>query len=1024
MQTTHSKIRLFSSCAAISIAACASSALAQDQEAAGDSLELESEAEAETEDNRIVVTGSRIVSESAASTQPLQTLSAETIELSGVTNIQDLLLENPAFGAPTFARTNNAFGVTGTGVATVDLRNLGVARTLVLINGRRVVGGLAGTNTVDLNVIPTQFIGQIDILTGGASSLYGSDAIAGVVNFVYRNDLEGLNLEGRYGITERGDAEDYRLNATYGGTIDDGRGRFMLHAGYTNQGQLLSRERENTRVDDIDLFLLSGDPDDFGTESIPFFSSFPPQGRFDILGTSGNGDDFTFGPDGVLQPCFSANATPTCTAFDGSPASGPNGFNRQQFRTLASPVERYVFAGTADYEISNGVTAFLEGTYVKTQSARLIEPFASSSGGTNALFPATGRAPIETRVLVDGDEDGVPDGFDLLVNPFVPQEIVDASSDIDGDGLRDLGFVRRLLEVGERTNDTTRDFFRVVAGLQGELADGRFRWDASYNYGQTTENQRSSGQINVANFRQAFAAITDSDDLDGDGDVTDVVCADAAAHAEGCAPVNIFGQGAITPEALAYIEAPGTFQTDIQQQVFQANISGDLFEIWGGPVGIATGVEYREESSLSDFDTLTNQGLNAGNQIPDTEGEFDVVEGFVELRVPILSDVPFFETLELAGAVRLSDYSTVGTVTSWNGQVLWAPIEDVRLRATYSRAVRAPNIGELFAAQSQTFPPGLSDPCVGIGATGGGVLGETCRSFAGVSENIAANGTFTLNQADIQGISGFSGGNPDLFEETADTLTIGLVVNPRSINALRNLTLTVDYFNIEVEDVIALPVRSFTLDQCFNQGNQNFCNLVTRRAVGDSTNSAGSIEFVNATQNNGALFATEGIDVTAQYRVGLDGLGLANSNLNLSVAYTHLINLDFAQAEDAPVNPAAGEVGSAEDRFTATALFDLDGIRWGWTGTYIGPSTEDDQFCQLFSLDAGCFRQNAEFNLDTQISFDIEELQVFAGVDNVLDNDAPNLLTQTTFNAISTDTAAGVYDILGRRYYAGLRMNF
>ena len=1030
MRFISTKTAFLGSCAGVALAALSAPAHAQeppskDDDVAGPEVSADGELTlASADDRTIVVTGSRILSDAAASSQPLQVIDRESIALSGVTNIQDLLLENPAIGAPTFARTNNAFGVTGTGVATVDLRNLGTTRTLILVNGRRVVGGRPGTGVVDLNTIPTQFVGRIDLLTGGASSLYGSDAVAGVVNFVYRDDLDGLEVTGRYGITEQGDARDYRLNATFGGELAGGRGRYMLHGGYTDQGQLLSRERSNTQVDDVSLFLFTGDPADFATPVEPFFSSFPPQGRFDVLGTSSSADDFTFGPTGVLQPCFSANGTPTCTAVDGTPASGPNGFNRQNFRTLASPVQRYVFAGTSEYDITDSVTAFMEATYVKTTSARIIEPFPSSSGGSNGLFPSTGRAPIETRVPVDNDGDGIPDVFEVRLNPLVPDAIVAAASDIDGDGLRDIGFTRRLLEVGERTNDTTRDFFRIVAGLQGELADGRFRWDLSYNYGQTTENQRSAGALNVPNFQNAFRAITDVDDVDGDGDTTEAICADADARANGCVPVNIFGQGAITPEALAYIDAPGSFQTDITQRVFQGNISGSLFDLPGGPVGVATGFEYREESSLADFDALTNQGLNASNQIPDTQGEFDVLEGFVEVRLPVLADIPGIEYLELAGAARVSDYSTVGSVFSWNGQLVYQPIEDVRFRATYSRAVRAPGIAELFSAQSQTFPPGLTDPCVGIGASGGGTLGEVCRSFPGVNANIAANGVFTLNQADIQGISGFNGGNPNLFEETADTLTIGMVVNPRSIDALRNLTLTIDYFDIEVEDVIAAPSRPFTLDQCFNQGNQNFCSLVTRRAQGDSTNSAGSIEFVNATQANGALFTTEGIDFTAQYSTGLDGIGLEDARLSASIAYTRLIDLSFFQAPDAPVNPIDGEVGAAKDRFTASTTLQLGGLRWGMTGTFIGESTEDDVFCNNNGLEPGCLVQGAEFNLDTQISYDIEPFNVFFGIDNVFDNDPPVLLNGTSFNATSTDTAAGIYDIFGRRYYAGFRFAF
>ncbi|MEP0393042.1 MAG: TonB-dependent receptor [Erythrobacter sp.] len=988
---------------ALGLALAASPAFAQDAETSTDDGAEQGEA--------IIVTGSRIASATVTSAAPLQVVDSQAIADSGITNIQELLLENPAFGTPALSRTNSAFLTSGTGVATVDLRDLGSDRTLVLINGRRVVAGLPGSSTVDLNMIPTQFVERVDVLTGGASALYGSDAVAGVVNFVYRQDFEGIEANAQYGITEEGDDNRYQANVTAGVNSGDGRGNILVHFGYSNEEGLLSRERENTFTDDFDLFRLTGDPADFGTSSAPFFSSGPPQGRFDVNGSATSADDFTFDPaTGVLRPCFSANGG-TCnapgTAFDGQ-AIGPDGFNRQFFRTLAVPVERYLFSTAGRYEFVDGVDFFFEGTYSKTSSSREIEPFFLSSGD---IFQSDGRVPIE-------DANG-------NINPLVPADIVAASQDNNGDGLRDFSFIRRIVEFGPREGSTDRDTFRFVVGFNGSLFDDQFTWDLSYNYGTTTENQRSSGQINTVNARLALNAITDTMDLDGDGSTTDAICADADARADGCVPFNVFGVGSITPEQLAYLNAEGSFQTDITQQVVQGNISGSLFDLPAGPVGIAGGFEYRRETSEEDLDALTNAGLNAGNAIGDTEGQFDVIEGYVEVRVPILADTPFFELLEVGGSVRVADYSTVGTVTSYSGTGTWQPVEDIRFRGTYSRSVRAPNVGELFSAQSQTFPSGLTDPCTGIGATGGGATGDNCRADAGVAANIAANGIFTLTQPDIQGISGFNGGNPNLFEETADTFTVGAVITPRSINALRNLTITADYYDIEITDVIASSPRQFTLDQCFGEGNQAFCDLVIRRQVGDGQNSAGSIEFINAFSSNGAVLETRGLDITASYRTGLDGLGMEDATLSARVSYNHIFQYDFQPSTTAPADPADGEIGTSDNRFTANVAFDKGPLRWSWTGTYIGSASEDDQFCAAFDLDPGCFTQGAEFYLDTQINWSINDtFDVYLGADNVFDNDAPNLLSGTTFNVTGTDTAADVYDIFGRRYYAGVRLSF
>ncbi len=959
----------------------------------------------------VVVTGSRIVSPTITSVAPVQVISDQEIDQSGVTNIQELLLENPAFGTPGLSRTNSAFLTSGTGVATVDLRDLGSDRTLVLLNGRRVVAGVPGTSTVDLNVIPTQFIQRIDILTGGASSLYGSDAIAGVVNFIYKDDFQGLEANAQAGITERGDDFRYQTNVTFGGNFADDRGNLMVHFGYSNEEGLLSRQRRNTRVDDADTFaFVTGDPADFGVPTEPFFSSFPPQGRF-IAGAGASARTFTFSPTGQLQPCFTTNGA-TCTSPLGT-GVGPNGFNRQFFRTIAVPVERYLLAARGTFEVADNIEVFIEGTYNNTNSSREIEPFALESGGTNGIFPGGGGFPLETVV------NGV-----TYRNPFVPDAIFNAATDTNGDGIRDIGFARRLSEVGTRNGQTNRDFFRTVVGVQGSFLEDRFNWDLSYNYGRVSESQVSNGQVNVVNFRNALASIVDVNDLNGNGNRTEVICADPQARAAGCVPLNIFGLGSVSPAAVNYVAADQTLQTRIQQHVVTGNISGSLFELPAGPLGVAIGAEYRSENSLENNDALTNAGLNAGNALPDTEGEFDVREIYGEINVPVLADVPFFQQLNLRAAGRLSDYSTVGRINSYSFGAEWTPVRDIRFTGTYSVAVRAPNIGELFTGPSQTFPSGLQDPCVGIGATGGGTRGDFCRANPGVAANIAANGTFTLNQADLQGISGFNSGNPNLDEEEAKSFTVGVVISPRSIDFLRNFVLRADYYNISVDNVITAPPRQFILDQCFRQGDPTFCGLVTRRAAATAINSAGSIDLINAPLFNGGALDTSGIDVVATYRTGLTGLGLPGS-VNARVSYTHLFEYTLVPVPGADPDPFEGEVGTAQDRFTAALGYTVNRFNLSFTGTYIGKSALDDQFLAGYDLEPREIVIPAEFYLDAQARFAAtDNFDFFVGVDNLLDNDAPNILSGVAGNVTGTDTAADVYDVFGRRFYAGVTLRF
>jgi outer membrane receptor protein involved in Fe transport len=937
-------------------------------------------ADAETVE-KIEVTGSRIRSATLSSPSPLQILEAGDIDAAGITNIQELLLENPTFGTPAISRTNSNFNTASAGIATIDLRNLDTARTLVLVNGRRYVAGQPGSTAVDLNTIPAQFIERVEILTGGASSVYGSDAVAGVVNLVLKDDFEGLEFETQYGQSAEGDNTQKQFSLTSGMSSANGKGSMMFHLSYSDQGGVFSRDRDRSDVDIISEALFSGDPADFFTPREPFFSSFPPQGRFDT-----GGERFTFNQNNQLQQGFSTNGDGTI---------GPDGFNRNGSRTIAIPTERYLFSAKGDYELSDDHSVFFEGTYASTQTTTELEPFPFSSDD----IYADGLVPMQF------DIDGT-----IYNNPFVPADILAAGGDGNGDGLNDYFFARRLSDIGNRGNTAERDTYRFSVGFEGVVFDDWY-YDLFYVYGQTNESQVSNGLVNVQNFRYALEAITDTLDLDGDGITNEAICLDATARSFGCVPINIFGFDSISAEAANYVGAPSLLITSLQQEIIGGNITGDLFELPAGAVGIAAGFEYREEKSSDQFDPLQQAGLNAGNAIPATFGEFDVTEVYVEANVPII------DTLALRAAVRASDYSTVGSTTSWNVGFEWEPTDWLRLRAIEAQSTRAPNINELFSPPGQTFPSGLNDPCTRT------PIPAACTADPGVAQNLADNGgTFTLTQSDLQGISGFNRGNPDLSEEVGRSTTLGMVITPESfgIPVLEDMNLTIDYFNIEIEDAIVSTPRQFILDQCYGGGDTQFCDFITRRSVAAGNNSAGSIEFIDSAVSNSGGLSTEGVDLTATY-----SSEVGDGNLRARLAYTYVMEGEVVPLPGSEPNPFVGELGAAEHRWNLNVGYELGDIGLNLGATYIGESALDDQFLAGFDLAPGSVTVDAEIYVDAQVNYYINDnLEVFGGIDNILDNDPPPIISGLPGSDTGTETDAGTYDPIGQRWYVGIRARF
>jgi iron complex outermembrane recepter protein len=922
----------------------------------------------------IVVTGTRLQRANLTAPTAVTTIDAESIQRSGFNNVADVLRTVPSFGVSALSTNNSNFLTAGNGINTLELRNLEEDRTLVLVNGRRYVSGVPGSAAVDFNTIPVALIERVEIITGGASAIYGSDALAGVVNVILKNDYEGVGLDYQYGQADLGGNIESRVTFTAGGNFADKRGNAVVSATYSQNKGMFARERENTRVDDIAECVLTDEAGTCQNSVEPFFSSFSERGRFFVPST---GQSFTVsdgvGPTGTVAPWSTAQF----------------GFNRQQFRRYSVPLERYMVAALADYKIGAGVSAFFEGTFAQTRTDSELEPFPHSNSDLSIA-----------GISVD--------------NPFVPQAIRDA---VVGAGDDVIEYFRRTTELGNRGAKSTRDTYRFVVGFKGDIGD-RYNWQAYYDFGRMDDSQQGGGQINVLNMRNALNVV----DGDGDPGTFDPICADEAARAEGCVPINVFGLGSISPEAADYVRAPTSRQILTQQEVAGADFRGSVFDLPAGSVDFAVGVEWRRERAEDVPDVLTQAGLNAGNAEAPVIGEYNVGEAFVEFEVPLLKDLPLIHQMSIGGAYRYSDYSTVGTTDAYSGRFTWSPVESLRFRAQYARAVRAPNISELFSPGGENFAP-VADPCNGIDAATPGVAADNCRSLPEVAQRIAASGSFTLTQTEIQGTGGFTGrGNQNLDPETSDSWSFGLVFD-RDLQRVGQMTVSVDYFKIEIEQLIDTIDRQTALDFCYNSANfpNQFCEFLTRDTDGAAFQ-LGELTEVNSGFANEGTLETEGVDLSLFWRWNMDDwISKVPGQVNFRVNLTHL--LDFTETKFGEKDDLTGEVGYAENKWQTAIGYSLGGWSFEWEWNYVDDSVPDKSE-ELFNFSVGSYSVH-----DVQVAYSfgtgfLDGTRVFAGVNNVFDEDAAIILSGVTGNTTGTDTNADVYDPIGRTWYAGVNVSF
>jgi iron complex outermembrane receptor protein len=923
---------------------------------------------------KVQVVGSRIRKVDFVSNAPVATVGIEQFELTNSVNTEALLNTLPQT-IPGLDRSSNN---PGGGIATVDLRGLGTNRTLVLVDGIRAVPSTSG-GTVDINTIPAALIENVEVLTGGASAVYGSDAVAGVVNFSLKKNFEGVDFNTSFETTEEGDAEIWNGSLTLGGNFADDRGNVVVSMQYTERSALFADSRAISSIALTDAADENGNLflEPFGSSGVPATSAF----------VSGLPESFggaaIFNQDGSIRPFVQSGAT-------------NDFYNFAPVNYLQLPQQRHNITAMGHFEVSDTAEIYMRGSFANSDVPQQLA--------------ATPIFQTSTFTL-----DGNP-----FIDPTAQQILSDAVGgdvDTDGDGIADEGSAflrRRLLEVGPRIVEDDNTMFSMLGGLRGSFGDSAWTYDAYFQTGRVNQNSIQLGNVNRDRYDQALLLAKDENGdviLDANGNPS---CSDTGANGGlvGCSPMNIFGEGNMSADAADFIRTRVNSSSEYEQKLYGFNISGDtmdFFELPGGPVGLAFGFERREESFSFDPSQDLAAGTIAGfNGSGPVSGEFDVNEYFVEAYVPLVEGLEFAELIDLELAYRYADWSTVGGVDAFKVAGSWTINDVVRVRSSFNRAVRAPNIGELFSPQNEGFPS-AEDPCSSKATDQSAAVSAICTATG-----VPADAVFTPTLDAVSGQTRqVSGGNPNLQEESADTFSLGFVVTP-----MDDLNVSIDYFDIEIEDAVFGfgGGTNNVLQKCYDPEDElggagsAFCDVVNRRPDG-------SIDFVEIlSQNVGALKLT-GFDMVADYAAEVAG-----GNMRINYLGTYTTENSFQTATGEPVVDCAGTFGNTCGEPTPEYVHRMT-VSWGMDDfdaqllwRFIGATEDDADGTTYFQEDTGSF---SYFDLSGTYHLG-ENYRLNAGIRNLFDREAPRFGD----NAEQSNTYPATYDVFGRTYFVGVTASF
>ncbi|WP_374526095.1 TonB-dependent receptor plug domain-containing protein [Sphingopyxis sp.] len=997
--------------ACVSFVALSVSGIAFAQEQSADEDVQATSSDSSSQGDAIVVTGSRIARpRDFTSPAPLVTIGADRLQQSGSTNLTDILTGYPALvGSTTSGDTSGDDASIGeAGLNLLNLRNLGTQRTLVLVDGRRHVSGSPGSQSVDINTIPSDLVERVEIVTGGASALYGADAVTGVVNFILKRDFEGLNARAQAGISQRGDSGQRLISVTAGKNFLDGRANLTLAYEYGEDDRLLSQQRSYLSGTRYQGFFPNPADTETGTQTndgIPDRILFNDLRYFDTTPDGAIDVDFDGAPD-----FYGAAGLPFVHGqYLGSGIdSGGSGTPLSRYANDLRPdITRHVVNLFGRFEVSPALEIYAEGKYARSKTFTLAQP------------------TFDYYLFVPEDNPFIPDTVRSNIIPGIGEAVF-------GPGAPDGVLVTRdNFDFGQRGQDNLRETWRGVIGARGDITSN-LRYDLSYVYGRSTQRAHFVNDIYDDRFFAALDVVNDpvtgnptcrvnvdpnwtpfQPFQDPDGARGGGLNGPVTFKPGECVPINLFGEGQ-SQEALDFIRADTLDRSKIEQHVVSAIVNGTFgnsFKLPGGEIGFAVGAEYRQEKSDFTSDPIARQGLTFTNSIQPTRGKFSVKEVFGEISLPILANLPFAERLTLGGAARYSDYSTIGSTTTWQINGEYAPIRDITFKGTYSRAIRAPNIDELFGGQAQTFLF-ITDPCQADqiqNAIDPDLRRRNCETL------LSANGVAdpaTFEDTRSTNIAGFVGGNRNLAEERATIWTAGVALQPRFIPGLN---VTLDWYDVKLKNAINTVTANQLAALCVDQPTLDnvYCDGIDRQNGVPSSGTAepGYIVGFRLGPQNVAAFTTSGLDVNVSYRLQTEKAG----TFSLRLIGNYLESLKTV------ATPGANPIENAGTSFTPKYQANAD-LTWSK-----GPFTINyglSWFDKTSRYALGTIASNPDivekkylyykerWVHDIYASVDVgDRFQLFGGVNNFTDN--------------KPGVAADDYPVsaIGRYFFVGAKMN-
>ncbi|WP_263587682.1 TonB-dependent receptor domain-containing protein [Sphingopyxis sp. GC21] len=1015
---------LYGGLSALAILAAAAPAAAQD-------VVPDASADADSS-TQIIVTGSRIARTDADTIQPTLVTTSDQIDRRGYTNVAQALSEIAAFGVPGNSNVGAQEGPFGSGQTFVDFFSLGSQRTLTLVNGRRFVSsntasvfGPAGPGSqVDLNVIPETLVDRIETVAVGGAPIYGSDAIAGTVNIILKRDFDGLEIKGQAGVSQRGDAPDYRISVIWGADFADGRGHITLSGEWNRARGLATGDRFLTSAAGP-FFTTAADPASpfqqqlyydqrlnvFTNSGVPLaFDSIPEFGG--IFDASGN--VLTFNDAGRLVPLDFG--TRTGSLFE---SSGGNGFATKDYGNLSTNNDRYLATALGSFDLSDTVRWFGEGWYAHSKGTNI-----AAQPLYNTALAGPGTSPngnlvlsLDNPYLNDADRATIRDN--LAAYGLLGGIPIDA----DGDGNPDFAtapdsflMARANTDLTTGRADTTVELYRFVTGLDGELGVGDriYKWDVSANYGHSKTRGRERVLVQQ-NFLNAVDAV-DEGVFGGGAANGNIICRPGYSNANiatlnaTCAPLDLFGVGRFSQAALDYVTTIADPTATNSQFVLSASVNGPLFQLPGGDVIASLGYEHRHEKTAFDpgayyygEDVGGGFRMPFGRSIPidPVRGSFTTNEFSGELKIPVITPGmdSFVNAFELDGAARYIDHSAAGGDWTWTAGGRLSPVADVTIRGNFTRSVRAPAITESFSSTSLAFAT-ANDPCDRRFVNSGPNPAQ--RRANCIAGGIANPDAFTSN------IVGFTApisvsGNAALKNERADSWTVGAIVRPRFVPGL---TITADWVDIRLRDAIILLGAGQTLDACYDA--VAYPAAVCRQIDRDP---GGQVTFVRTGYANAASMDFRGLTAEIAYRREI----AADTALGLSLNYFYLDKLE-TRVGTGDIDTARGEIGNPKHSFTANVTVDRGPVNLLWQTQYYGKSVWNADAAPNaleYSGVGSWWLFNASLGVDVSKQFSLRLI-----VDNVFDAKPP-------FPAPAANGTITYYSgILGRYFRASATAKF